>query len=292
MPASQRGVVVRPIETEDLPFIAAFLSEHFPPKSPAEDWVAAWEEINGRPGSNGPNHGMAMWSGKDVVGAYLAIYSTRIIDGRTERFCNLAVWCVAPEFRSRSTRMLNALLAQPGYHFTDLAATSAVQRLNLRLGFRYLDAGSQLTPNLPWPTLPNRTRVSSDPAEISRVLKGEPLRYYQDHALCRWARHAVIVRDAISCYVQWRFERRMHVRCFAAVQYVSEPGLFRDGFLDLSRHLGVRHGAPFTLVDHQVAGARLRPSVWIPSASQRMFKSATLGPRDFDYLYSEITAAP
>ncbi|MFC6705697.1 hypothetical protein [Flexivirga alba] len=269
-----------------------FLAENFPPKSPVEDWVKAWADINGRPGTQAPNHGMALWSRQDVVGAYLAIYSTRVIDGRSERFCNLAVWCVSPGYRSGSIRMLNALLAQDGYHFTDLSPTPEVQRLNLRLGFRYLDPSSQLTLNLPWPTLPRRTRVSSDPDEIARVLTGEPLRYYQDHLRCRWARHAVIIADTASCYVQWRFERRRNLRWVAAIQYVSEPHLFRAGLLSLSRHLAFRHKALFTLVDQHVVGGSFSPSASLVGPPRRMFKSATLGPGDIDYLYSEITAAP
>lgn len=292
MSSSKQSVTVRPIETADLPPVGRFLADNFPPNSPAEDWVSAWSEINSRPGTDAPNHGMALWSGQQVVGAYPAIYSTRVINGRTERFCNLAVWCVAPGFRSGSIRMLNALLAQDGYHFTDLSPTPAVQQLNLRLGFRYLDPSSQLTVNLPLPTPPRRVQVSSDPDEIARVLTGEPLRYYQDHVRCRWARHAVIVTDDTACYVQWRFERRKNLRWFAAIQYASDPGLFRAGLRQLSRHLAFRHRALFTVVDDHVAGGAITPSVAISGPPRRMFKSATLGPDDIDYLYSEITAAP
>ena len=49
-----------------------------------------------------------------VVGAYLAFYSERMIDGRAEPFCNLGAWCVLPSYRFHSLRLLNALLAQPG----------------------------------------------------------------------------------------------------------------------------------------------------------------------------------
>lgn len=292
MSSSKRTVTVRPIGTADLPQVSAFLARNFPPNSPAEDWVAAWEEVNGRPCADAPNHGMALWAGREVVGAYTAIYSSRLIEERPERFCNLAVWCVAPAYRSGSVRMLHALLAQDGYHFTDLSPTPAVQRLNLRLGFRYLDPSSHVMVNLPWPTLPGRLRVSSDPEEIAHVLTDEPLRNYRDHANCRWARHAVIVKGDSACYVQWRFESRKRLRCFAAIQHVSDPRLFRAGARSLSRHLALHHNALFTVVDNHVAGGSISPSVPIAGPPRRMFKSATLRPRQIDYLYSEITAAP
>ena len=62
-----------------------------------------------------------------VVGAYLAFYSERTIDGRAERFCNLGAWCVLPEHRFHSLRLLKALLAQDGYHFTDLSPSGNVR---------------------------------------------------------------------------------------------------------------------------------------------------------------------
>ena len=68
-----------------------------------------------------PNYGFVLRDGRRVVGAYLAFYSERTIGGRTERFCNLASWSVLPEFRLHSVRLLRALLAQDGYHFTDFA---------------------------------------------------------------------------------------------------------------------------------------------------------------------------
>ena len=49
-----------------------------------------------------PNHGFLQQRGR-VVGAYLAFYSQRMIDGRPERFCNLGAWCVCAEYRTRGS---------------------------------------------------------------------------------------------------------------------------------------------------------------------------------------------
>ena len=81
--------------------------------------------------ADAPNHGFMLRDGQRVVGVYLAFYSERVIAGRVERFCNLGAWCVLPEFRFHSVRLLKALLAQDGYHFTDLSPSekvSAAQR--------------------------------------------------------------------------------------------------------------------------------------------------------------------
>ena len=70
-----------------------------------------------------------------IVGAHLAFYSEREIDGRAERFCNLGAFCVREEHRFHSLRLLKALLAQDGYHFTDLSPSGNVVELNRRLKF-------------------------------------------------------------------------------------------------------------------------------------------------------------
>ena len=121
-----------------------------------------------------PNHGFMLRDGQRVVGAYLAFYSERVVAGQVEQFCNLGAWCVLPDFRFHSLRLLKALLAQDGYHFTDLSPSGSVVPLNARLEFRSLDTSTALVPNLPWPTVPRRTRISADPDVIENACRGGP----------------------------------------------------------------------------------------------------------------------
>jgi hypothetical protein len=291
VPTSSR-LRVGPIREEDLPDVAAFLGKHYPPDTSQEEWAEAWRTTVNLPGSQAPNHGMLLRADDEIVGAYPAIYSTRIIDGRPERFCNLAVWCVAPEHRVGAMRMLKAILAQEGFHFTDLTPIETVQRLNLRLGFEYLKTDTALIPNLPWPTLPRRIKISSDPTVIDAALRGQARRVYHDHARCRWARHLVLIKGDEACYVQWRVERRKGLPWFSSIRYASNPELLRRSFRALARHLLLHHRVPFSLVEVRVAGGRIQPSRLLPDLYRRMFKSATLRPDQIDYLYSEITSAP
>ncbi len=120
-------------------------------------------------------------AGEKVVGAHLAFYSERTIDGRTERFCNLGAWCVLEQYRLNGLKLLTSLLAQEGYHFTDLSPSGNVIGLNKRLGFQFLDTTTALVPNLPWPSVPGRCRIISDPEGISARLSGAELQIYRDH---------------------------------------------------------------------------------------------------------------
>ena len=112
--ATIRRARVHPITDADLPEVGQFLGTHFPPDTAADEWAAAWRRSVNLPGSEAPNHGFLLRAAGRVVGAYPAIYSTRVIEGRREQFCNLAVWYVSPEYRLHSLSMLQAILGAVG----------------------------------------------------------------------------------------------------------------------------------------------------------------------------------
>jgi hypothetical protein len=282
---------VVPILDDDLREVGLFLSAHFPPDTSGEDWGRAWSETVNLTESGAPNHGFMLKAGGKVVGAYPAIYSTRVIEGRLERFCNLAVWCVQPEYRMQSIRMLQAAIAQKDYHFTDLTPIETVQKLNIRLGFQYLDTTTLLIPNLPWPTW-NGTVVTADPDTIAATVTGDVSTFYRDHASCRWAKHLLLKRSNEWCYIQWRKESKKNLPLFASIRYVSNPEMLRREFRSLARYFLLRHMTPFSLVELRILGGRINPSIVFPRPARRMFKSESLHDGHIDYLYSEISSAP
>jgi hypothetical protein len=278
-------VRVRPITDADVRPVAEFLHAHLNARVPADAWADAmrvpWPV-------DAPNHGFALFDDDGaVVGAYLAFYSTRQIEGRTERFCNLGAWCVLPGQRLHSVKLLKALLAQDGYHFTDLSPSGNVVPLNTRLKFRFLDTTTALMPNLPWPSLPGRYQISSDPAVLEATLTGRDLRLYRDHAGTRAAHHVVLRRGDQWCYVIFRRDRRKNVPLFATILHVSDPALFRTMARPLARHLLLRHGIIASLADLRVVNHRPRPSLLLRAHRRKMFRSP-LEPDQIDYLYSEF----
>jgi hypothetical protein len=236
-----------------------------------------------------PNHGFLLQTGERVVGVYLAFYSERKMEGRSERFCNLAAWCVLDEYRSYGLRLLNALLAQKGYHFTDLSPSGNVIALNTRLKFSQLDVETALVPNLSWPLWPRRVQVISEPQEIGQTLSGRDLEIYRDHARAAAMRHVVLVEDGAACYVMFRKTRRKNLPLFASILYVGNRELFRNLAKYVFRHLLLRHGIAATLVELRVIGYRPKPSIMLKSPRPKMYRSATLRPDQIDDLYSELT---
>jgi hypothetical protein len=281
-------VQLSPITDADIPAVAAFLHHHLNRRVPAQAWASAlrvpWKV-------DAPNHGYLLRTGNGaVVGAYLAFYSERLIDGRPERFCNLGAWCVLPEHRFHGPRLLKALLAQEGYHFTDLSPSGSVPAINARLGFQHLDTTTAIAPNLPWPSWPSRRyRVSSDPERVEQALIGSDLETYRDHAGAAGARHAVLSNGDRQCYVVFRKDRRKRLPLFASILHVSDPALFRQLGHRFARHLLLRHGVLATLTELRVVKHRPRWSVLLPSARPKMFRSDRLPADRIDNLYSELT---
>jgi hypothetical protein len=266
--------------------VAEFLHTQLNVRVTAAEWAAA---IAPSWAGDQPNHGFLLRVGERVVGAYLAFYSEREIEGRPERFCNLAAWCVLDEYRSFSLRLLNALLAQKGYHFTDLSPSGNVIALNVRLKFSHLDVATALVLNLPWPLWSWRVRVISEPQEIERTLRGRDLEIYRDHARAAAARHVVLVEDGETCYIMFRKVRRKNLPLFASILYVGNRELFRTVAKYVFRHLLLRHGIPATLAELRVVGTRPKPSIMLKSPRPKMYRSANLRPDQIDYLYSELT---
>lgn len=283
--SSATDVELEPITAADIGQVAQFLYEQLNSRISADRWAA---EILPTWSIDQPNYGFMLRRRGEIVGAHLAFYSDREIDGVVERFCNLAAWCVAAPYRSHGIRLLRALLRQPGYHFTDLSPSGNVLELNLRLGFTALDTKTVVVPNLPWPASARGVRMFSESRDIEKVLRGNDLTIYLDHARAAAAHHVVAVRGGESCHVIFRRVRRKNLPAFASLQYVGNQELFRAVAPQFVRHLLLRHGIPATLMEAHVVGEFPLRSVEV-SPRPKMFLSDSLRPDQIDYLYSELT---
>jgi hypothetical protein len=274
-----------PITDADMAAVADFLHANFNERIP---WALSCSAVPWK--VEAPNCGFMLRDGQRVVGALLALYSERLVAGRAERFCNIGTWYVLPGYRSRSISLLTALLAQEGYHFTVLTPGERSQEILAWLRFRFLDTSAAVVPNLPWPTLPGRTRISADPDVIERTLAGTELELYHDHAQALAAHHLVLIRGQDSCYVMYR-EVRCHNVPAALVLHVSNPDLFHRAVIPLTRHLLVRHRLVATLAELRIIKRKPHLS-FKRNLGPTMYRSDSLEPGQIDYLYSELACVP
>ena len=279
-----RAVEVKPITDADILSVAEFLHREMPYGVSAADWrrvmTPPWDVEQ-------PNHGYLLCENGRVVGAYLALYSERVIDGRLRRICNLGAWCVAGEHRATGLRMLRSLLRQREFTFTDLTPNGNVMPLNTRLGFAPLDTTTVLVPNMPWPVRSRGVRVVDTPNEIDGLLSGRDQKIFRDHSATA-AHHVLLAKGDQRCHVMFRRDRRKHLPLFASILYVGNPDLFRDCAPHFYRYLLLRRGIPATLAEVRVIGHHPARSVRV-AGWQRMYLSEDLEPAQIDYLYSELT---
>jgi hypothetical protein len=274
------AVELRPVTDLDVADVADFLHANMNPKVPwARACVPPWK-------ADAPNHGFMLRDGPRIVGVQLAFYSERLVAGRAERFCNVGAWNVLPDCRSHSIRLLTALLAQDGYHFTAFTPTDRTRAIYARFKFCPFDTSAALVPNLPWPAPPGRIRISGDPGVIEGTLAGAELELYRDHAPALAAHHHVLISGRDSCYVMYR-EARSRGLLYAVLLHVSNPALFGRALLPLTRHLLLRHRLVATLGELRIIGHRPPLSVKL-DAGPKMYRSASLDPGQIDDLYSEL----
>ena len=202
--------------------------------------------------SSGPTPASCSSTATTVVGAHLAFYSERTIDGRSERFCNLGAWCVLPDHRFHSAAPAEGA-ARPGrlpLH-RPLAERQRRRRSTQRLGFEFLDTTTALVPE-PAVAVAARAGTRSAPTRrcIERTLTGARAASSTATTPARAAAHHVCSCAASDwCYVVFRKDRRKDLPLFASILHVSDPELFRAMSGPLARHLLLRHGAPATLVE-------------------------------------------
>ena len=283
-------VQLSPIGDDDIPGVAAYLTAALNDRVSPQSWSTAmrtaWVD-------DAPNHGFQLTADGAVVGAYLAFYSKRVIDGVERRICNLGAWSVEPEHRFQGVRLFQAMLRQQGYTFTDLSPSGNVVDLNQRSGFSFLQATTFLFPNLPWPTVPGRVRITADGDRIRAALTGPAAVVFEDHRQAPAANHLLLSRGDRHCHVVFRRDRRKNLPLFGSLLHASDPDLLRSSMRPLTRYLLTRERLLATLVDTRIhAGA---PRSWafdLGPSRRKMYRSSELDPAQIDYLYSELVLVP
>lgn len=277
---------VRPITAHDADAVSGFLHHHLNSRVSTAAWgsllAPTW-------GAEPPNHGFQLVADNRIVGAYVAVYSERDIDGKQRRFCNLAAFCVLDDFRVHSFRLMRAILAQQGFEFTDFSPSGNVVALNKRLGFAALDTATRLAPNLP--RLPRRgLTVSDDPALVAGVLTGQDARVYRDHRDAPAARHIVAIAEGEYGYLVVRKDRRKRLPFFSSPLYVGgSRDLLRSAWPQVGSHLLVRHATLATLAERRVLGFIPTLGFDLRAPRAKMLRSKNVPAEAVDYLYSELT---
>lgn len=277
---------LEPIDDASLLEFCRFLVENLSRQRTAETWAQAFRHDWG---VSAPNHGFLLRDDGRVVGGIGAIYAERMIRGRRERFCNITSWCVLEAYRSQSMRLAMAVVAQPGFHFTDLTPTEVVSKTLQFLKFKPMNERQAIWTNLPGPfaTIAGLRKITRTD-RIEQVLSADDAKVLRDHRWFAWLRHVAIGTPGAYCHVVWRPSTLKRIRG-AYVLAFNDAALFLRYRRPLGAHL-LAHGCLYTRVESRLLPSLPRRARELAGFRNKVFRSDTLSEADISNLYSEIVA--
>lgn len=276
--------VIEALTTSSLDEASEFLHRHMNRRISVGQWSASMRTPWQNPG---PNHGYGLRANGILVGVYHAIYATRSIRGHSESFCNLAAWCVHPDFRAHSLSLLKRQLDHRDFHMTDLSPRPDVAKLMRRFGFRDLDTTSWVAPNMPWR---GRRDVVTSLDEIARHLSGDAQTTFCDHRDLAAIQHVLLTSEHAPCHVIYQTTKKRGFPC-AVVLHASAPDVLEDRFSTLAGYILRRHGVLFTICETRIVAKRPRLAA-LRAFGAKLFRSSTLEATAIDNLYSELVTLP
>jgi hypothetical protein len=226
--------------------------------------------------------------GDVVVGMIGMVFSERLIDGETRKFCNLHTWWVRDDHRGRSLALMRPVLKLDDYTITHLSPDDAVRAVARRLGFT--DLSSQLKILLPI----SKDKRALDDGLLTyddHTFEGELAEHDRkilvDHRPCDVG-HLWIDSDD-GCYVLYTYVVR-HRLPYCHIHYVGNKAVFAKHEETVRASLLRNHRARFVALDCRLvppeSTLRRSFSFWAPTDG--LYKSSAVRPDQIDNLYSDV----
>ena len=272
----------------DLDAACTYCHTHLNRRIPVADWKRAFTQpwIPEK-----PNNGFMLVDGDRVVGLFGAIYAEREIAGQRHRLMNHTSWSVLPAYRRQSLELLQALLAQTGYHVTSFTPNPEVVEICRYLGFFLLRPETAAWPNLPWSGLAGGPgRVVTDPDHAQGLLPAAAARDFANHRPFPWLAQLALGSDTGGwCHVLYKRKTWKKLPC-ADILHLSDPEIFLECRPALARHLLLGRGIASIQVPRRHL-PRTPPDAWTGRDDQpRLAISPALDPAHLTALYTEMVA--
>jgi hypothetical protein len=228
--------------------------------------------------------------GDGIVGTLGAIYSDQLIEGRIERFCNLAHWCVIESFRQHSTALAIKLLNQKNCHFTNLTPLPLVEKTLSFLKFKMLEDRHLLIAVPPNAVAFSQIGIYQSDEHILQQAPPDLKKTYLDHRGVSGLHHMLAGHPGSWLYLAFRHTRIKHLKG-AQILQSSDSELFSRYLNAVCRYLLVRRGIFVIRSDNRFLAERPRLSVCQPLRVPTLYRSETLRPAQVGNLYSELVAS-
>jgi hypothetical protein len=232
--------------------------------------------------------GYALLDEGKVVGMIGMVFSDRLIDGASRKFCNLHTWWVREDHRGRSLALMRPILKLDEYTITHFTPDVEVRAVAKRLGFR--DLNSQLKILLPIgkdKRLLANSEFIDDDRVIEDRLAAHDKRILVDHRPYDVG-HLLIGEGNDYCYLLYTHVVR-HRLPYCHIHYISNQPLFAKHERAIRASLLGQHEARFIALDCRIAPDTKYPrsfNFWAPAHG--LYKSSVVQPHQIDHLYSDV----
>ena len=224
-----------------------------------------------------------------IVGFLGLMFSRRILNGQQEKFCNLTSWVVDEGFRNQSLLLILPVLKLTDYTLTIHTASKETYAVARKLGFIDLESHFRVILSLPSINiLFTSCQIEINKKHLKEILEGESLQAYKAHLPFRCFH--VYVRSSLgNCYLIGARVFRKNLP-FAQIYHVSDPKVFAKFAHRIASVVGLRIKAFAMLVDERfLEGNSILQSFTCSLSNPRVYKSNSLGKRDLDLLYTELS---
>lgn len=276
---------IHPVDDENLPEFCQFLYDHLNSDRSVDEWVKSFRPVwQGAP----PNHGYLIRDTENsVVGGIGAIYSTQLIQGKLEQFCNITSWCVIEQYRSQSMRLAMSLTSQKGYTITDFSPTRVVSDTLRFLKFKPLQEGATVFANLPSVNgILGGGSVLTAERDIELALRDNDLQIYKDHKNYPWLNHIILKSGDQYCHVIYK-PMKLKSLSGAKIIYISNMTQFPSFIGLLTNHLLFTKFLSFTFVETRFLKCQPLISRRLTGYVPKNYLSDHIDETDVCYLYSE-----
>jgi hypothetical protein len=269
---------VRILEGQQRQEMLELLAEGFPQSK--IDWRAAFDAPLGDTG-----HGMLLTVDGRAQGGLLTFEKMETIGGRQRRIVNLSSWYMRPPYRKLAVRMARAASADPDTIYTTCTAIRSVQKICLRVGFRYLSHGSIASiPLINGAFFRPASRI--EPLVVEALPNRDHDRWIADHA---GERHVgILVRTAASAVpVLWLRGLKLRGLSAARLLFTADYGALRAALPAVHWYMLRRHGIAGLYLPRIGPLADLR-SVRRRHSGPSLMVKGDVDAEDVNLLYTEL----
>lgn len=287
-------IKVRQIKEEDFDVVADLANENLPGWGLTRERRKKIFKDHWNVGLN--NWGYVMLVDDQVVGYLGYIMSTRVINNKEEKVCNLTSWFVKEEYRNQSLQLMFPMLGLKKHTITNLTPNKDSFAVLEKFGFKPLETADKLILPLGLNFFSRRYKVVKDHKEILETLSPEDIKLFNDHQEFD-SIHTLIIDNKTKeyCYLISRKFNTKNVGAsklplsFLHIYFVGNQDLFSRSCNYIRPMLNLKYGVFFFIVGERFLNeTKIKHSKTLTRDVPSVYKSKTLERNQVDELYSEL----